>query len=96
MDVGDYVRRAWLFRKARWITRGWTLQELFAPGLVYFYGVGWKRIDSRETLLDLIVHITRISASYFTTDDLTRFSAAQKMSWAADRQTTVSKTRAHK
>ncbi|KAK5651138.1 hypothetical protein OQA88_13232, partial [Cercophora sp. LCS_1] len=76
------------FRKARWFTCGWTLQELIAPGVVYFYGAGWKQIGSRETLLDLIVDTTRISASYFTTGDLTRFSAAQKMSWAAERQTT--------
>ncbi|KAK4148693.1 hypothetical protein C8A00DRAFT_38729 [Chaetomidium leptoderma] len=32
--------------------------------------------------------ITRISASYFTAGDLTQFSAAQKMSWAAERETT--------
>ncbi|KAK3369299.1 heterokaryon incompatibility protein-domain-containing protein, partial [Lasiosphaeria ovina] len=76
------------FRKARWFTRGWTLQELIAPGVVYFYGAGWKQIGSRETLLNLIVDITGISESYFTTGDLTQFSAAQKISWAAYRETT--------
>jgi hypothetical protein len=76
------------FRKARWFTRGWTLQELIAPGVAYFYGAGWKQIGSRETLLDLIVDITRIKASCFTTGDLAQFSAAQKMSWAAYRETT--------
>ena len=76
------------FRSARWFTRGWTLQELIAPGVVYFYGAGWKPIGSRDTLLDLIVSITKIHASYFTIGDLTQFSAAQKMSWAANRNTT--------
>lgn len=76
------------FRKARWFTRGWTLQELIAPGVVYFYGAGWKEIGSRETLLDLIVDLTHISASCFATGDLAQFSVAQKMSWAAERETT--------
>ena len=67
---------------------GWTLQELIAPGVVYFYSAGWKQIGSREALLDLIVDLTHISASYFATGDLTQFSAAQKMSWAAERETT--------
>ncbi|KAK4153986.1 hypothetical protein C8A00DRAFT_33239 [Chaetomidium leptoderma] len=76
------------FRQSRWFTRGWTLQELIAPGVVYFYGAGWKQIGSRDKLLDLIVEITQISANYFTTGDLSQFSAAQKMSWAANRNTT--------
>ncbi|KAK4142525.1 HET-domain-containing protein [Dichotomopilus funicola] len=42
------------FYKARWFTRRWTLQELMVPGVVYFYGAGWKQIGSQETFLDLI------------------------------------------
>jgi hypothetical protein len=76
------------FQQSRWFTRGWTLQELIAPGVVYFYGAGWKQIGSRETLLELIVKITRISPEYFSNGDLSQFSAAQKMSWAATRKTT--------
>ncbi|CAN9229026.1 unnamed protein product [Alternaria alternata] len=29
------------FSKSRWFTRGWTLQELIAPGIVEFYNVSW-------------------------------------------------------
>ncbi len=76
------------FRNSRWFTRGWTLQELIAPGVVYFYGAGWEQIGSRDTLLDLIVSITKIHASYFTSGDVTQFSAAQKMAWASNRNTT--------
>ena len=76
------------FRNARWFTRGWTLQELISPGVVYFYGAGWKQIGSRESLLPLIVEITKINASYFTLGNLNQFSAAQKLSWAAGRSTT--------
>lgn len=29
------------FRKSRWFTRGWTLQELLAPQLIEFYDTNW-------------------------------------------------------
>ncbi|KAK0721321.1 heterokaryon incompatibility protein-domain-containing protein [Apiosordaria backusii] len=76
------------FRRARWFTRGWTLQELIAPSVVYFFASDWREIGSRHDLLDPIVDITRISASYFDTGNLSKFSAAQKMSWASNRFTT--------
>jgi hypothetical protein len=76
------------FRKSRWFTRGWTLQELIAPGVVYFYATDWKFIGCREKLLNIIVQVTKISPTYFATGDLSQYSAAQKMSWAANRSTT--------
>jgi hypothetical protein len=76
------------FRMSRWFTRGWTLQELIAPGVVYFYGADWKPIRSRDKFLDIIVQVTKISPTYFATGDLSQFLAAQKMSWAANRKTT--------
>ena len=76
------------FKASRWFTRGWTLQELIAPGVVEFYNSKWESIGSREKLLDLVVDITGISESYFATGDLTKFSAAEKLSWAAERTTT--------
>ncbi|APA15329.1 hypothetical protein sscle_14g100990 [Sclerotinia sclerotiorum 1980 UF-70] len=38
-DTGVDDQRAWeeAFRKSRWFTRGWTLQELIAPRLVDFF-----------------------------------------------------------
>ncbi|KAK4098047.1 HET-domain-containing protein [Parathielavia hyrcaniae] len=76
------------FRESRWFTRGWTLQELIAPGVVYFYDAGWEQIGSRDTLLTPIVEITGINSDCFTAGDLSQFSAAQIMSWAANRNTT--------
>lgn len=29
-------------RKSRWFTRGWTLQELLAPQLLYFFDSSWS------------------------------------------------------
>lgn len=84
----DPYSTASTFRKSRWFTRGWTLQELVAPPLVYFYGIDWKEIGSRADLFPLVVDITNINAEYFSTGNLGQFSAAQKMSWAAYRHTT--------
>ncbi|KAK0645789.1 heterokaryon incompatibility protein-domain-containing protein [Cercophora newfieldiana] len=39
------------FRRSRWFTRGWTLQELVAPRQLTFYSKDWTRIG--EKLLDL-------------------------------------------
>ncbi|KAK0654339.1 hypothetical protein QBC41DRAFT_332202 [Cercophora samala] len=76
------------FRLARWFTRGWTLQELIAPSVVYFFASDWQEIGSRHGLLNPIVHITGIHVEYFRSGDLSVFSVAQKMSWAAKRKTT--------
>lgn len=34
--------------RSRWLTRGWTLQELIAPRQVIFYNNRWKEIGRRE------------------------------------------------
>jgi Heterokaryon incompatibility protein (HET) len=76
-----------MFRNARWFTRGWTLQELIAPRTVLFYGKGWSFIGTKESLSGLISDITGIPGSVLLTQDFRRLSIAQRMSWAAGRQT---------
>ena len=76
------------FRDSLWFKRGWTLQELLAPPVVYFFGSDWKEIGSRQSLQHLIANITRIDLEFFKHGKLSRYSVAQKMSWAANRQTT--------
>ncbi|KAK3703532.1 hypothetical protein LTR37_014379 [Vermiconidia calcicola] len=78
------------FRKSRWFTRGWTLQELIAPPDVTFYGEGWCRLGSRRgELLNDIVDITKIPSEILTEEGpLPFYSVAQRMSWAAMRTTT--------
>lgn len=49
------------FKKSRWFTRGWTLQELIAPIRVDFFDVQWRKIGDRLTLLDPVVQVTGIS-----------------------------------
>ncbi|KAN0094111.1 HET domain containing protein [Hyaloscypha variabilis] len=49
------------FRKSRWFTRGWTLQELIAPAHVTFPGKGRKRLCGFRRKLSKI-HRTRASS----------------------------------
>ena len=76
------------FKKCRWFTRGWTLQELIAPRKVLFIDEAWeeRREKTHPHNLDIICAITRISRDVICDpNNLESFSAAQKMSWAANR-----------
>ena len=97
VTVGDSfaVQESLEFRSSRWWTRGWTLQELIAPNVLEFYGMGWEFIAHRGTLRGLIEEITGIPGKYFFSQspfDISKSvydaSVAQRMSWAAKRQTT--------
>jgi hypothetical protein len=77
------------FRKSRWFTRGWTLQELIAPLHVQFLGRDWKDIGSKLSLQNVISEITKIQTGALLGEErLANFSVAQKMSWASNRVTT--------
>ncbi|KAK4062013.1 uncharacterized protein Triagg1_10176 [Trichoderma aggressivum f. europaeum] len=75
--------------KSRWFTRGWTLQELLAPPpeKLIFYSSDWTRLGSKTDFVDIVSAITRINKQYLQGRDLRHASVAQKMSWAALRQT---------
>lgn len=83
------------FKASRWFTRGWTLQELLAPKRVVFFGrlaTGpWVMLGDRRSLRYLISRCARISSKFLSDpEELDHASAniAQKMSWAAGRETT--------
>ncbi|KAI0702583.1 heterokaryon incompatibility protein-domain-containing protein [Earliella scabrosa] len=77
------------FRKSRWHTRGWTLQELIAPRMVFFLSDSWKYIGSKAALAHRLYAITGIPASILRLARKPRdFCIAQRMSWAARRETT--------
>jgi hypothetical protein len=77
-----------MFRRSRWFTRGWTLQELIAPRFVDFFDTTWKFVGTKLTLSNLLHEITGVSLDSLRTRGLRGISIAQKMSWAASRQTT--------
>ncbi|KAK3320441.1 heterokaryon incompatibility protein-domain-containing protein [Cercophora scortea] len=76
---------------SRWFTRGWTLQELLAPDNLVFYSSSWGRLGTKEKLIDALSHITKIRRYYLGPGVVNRLKSsciAQKMSWAAERNTT--------
>ena len=75
--------------KSRWFTRGWTLQELLAPSKVVFFTAGWTVLGDKTGLSNWIADITRIHIGALKDrSTILRYSIAQRMSWAATRETT--------
>ena len=75
-----------MLQACRWFTRGWTLQELLAPRDVEFYDQDWVLIGTKRTMWSLLSKITGIKPGHLWKSQ--EASVAQKMSWAANRQTT--------
>jgi hypothetical protein len=76
------------FRECEWFRRGWTLQELLAPPVVKFFGAEWVLIGSKASLSSVVHDITGIPfEALLGIRLLTDFSVAQRMSWAARRET---------
>ena len=73
---------------SRWFRRGWTLQELLAPREVYFFDRDWQLLGDKMGLSERIAWRTGIDLDVILTGQWEGMSVAQRMSWAADRQTT--------
>ena len=74
------------FKNCRWFRRGWCLQELLAPFFVTFYDRDWDAIGGKRSLWKLIIEATKIQPKHLWEPG--KASIAQKMSWAAHRETT--------
>ncbi|KAK0381196.1 hypothetical protein CLIM01_01435 [Colletotrichum limetticola] len=76
------------FRKSRWFTRGWTLQELLAPSELMFYSSDWQALGTKLQLSEVVGDITGIPARFLLgASNLREASVAQRMSWASNRET---------
>jgi hypothetical protein len=80
-------------RSSRWISRGWCLQELVAPGQVKFFNRDWKMCGTRRQLAKKLHQVTNIEfelldREIFDRLDFESFSIAKRMSWAVNRKTT--------
>jgi hypothetical protein len=51
------------FSKCRWLTRGWTLQEMIAPDRVHFYDKNWTFLGSRISLAEELSRSSGIQKS---------------------------------
>ncbi|KAI9782330.1 MAG: hypothetical protein M1839_005203, partial [Geoglossum umbratile] len=89
-SIGDdeFVRR-WktAFKKSRWFTRGWTLQELIAPVSVEFFSVEGERLGDKKSLEQTLHELTGVATQALRGSPLSYFSTDERMSWAAKRRT---------
>lgn len=87
-DTADMKALRERFSAARWFKRGWTLQELLAPPEILFFDKKWKLLGSRSELCNTIAKITRIDPQVLQdSKQIWSHSIAQRMSWAAGRET---------
>ncbi|KAI1745736.1 kinesin light chain 1 [Xylaria scruposa] len=75
------------FRKSRWFTRGWTLQELLAPSSVEFFSSDHQALGDRTSLAQQIHEITRIPISVLRGMPFAHFSIEERISWSYRRET---------
>jgi hypothetical protein len=82
-------QRTWepYFQKSRWFTRGWTLQELIAPASIEFFSMEGELLGDKKSLEKQIHNITGIAVQALQGIPLSHFSAKERMSWAAKRET---------
>ncbi|KAF2433517.1 HET-domain-containing protein [Tothia fuscella] len=77
------------FRKSRWFTRGWTLQELLAPMSVEFFSKEGSRLGDKQHLKQQIHEITGLPLPVLQGGHLYQFSVNERMSWTETRRTTL-------
>jgi hypothetical protein len=83
------------FRKSRWFTRGWTLQELLAPSTVEFFSKEWKRLGDKTLLRQYIHETTGIPVPALQGAPLSQFSVDERLLWNKDRHTKLEEDRAY-
>ncbi|KAM0130858.1 hypothetical protein ACHAO1_007639 [Botrytis cinerea] len=91
------ISRLWEsdFRKSKWFTRGWTLQELLAPVLVEFFTRERGRLGDKSSLIIQISAITNIPRTALEGRPLSQFSVEERLQWIQHRQTTLEEDKAY-
>ncbi|KAI0543145.1 hypothetical protein GGR58DRAFT_10947 [Xylaria digitata] len=86
-NVNEPLRSTWKseFRKSRWLTRSWTLQELIAPSSVEFFERDGHRLGDKESLVQLLHDTTKISIKALLGRRLSDFGFGERMSWSSGR-----------
>ena len=83
------------FRKSRWFTRGWTLQELIAPAPVEFFSKEGEQLGNKNSLERYIHEITGIPVQAFQGSPLSDFGTTERMLWQESRKTTRQEDKAY-
>ncbi|KIW19924.1 hypothetical protein PV08_00499 [Exophiala spinifera] len=88
-DVGPDSNILTTLQHCRWMTRGWTLQELIAPRDLRFYNSAWEHVGSKMSLKQQIRDTTAINDEVLEDcDALQDVPVARRMAWASRRETT--------
>ena len=88
------------FWRSRWFTRGWTLQKLLAPQLLFF-SRDWSALGGREGLVRQVSRAAGIDVRFLRKAlcvapcSLQDVSVAERMSWASSRKTTMTEDLAY-
>jgi hypothetical protein len=83
------------FRKSRWFTRGWTLQELLAPASVEFFSKEGEQLGNKRSLERHIHEVTGIPVKALRGSPLCNFSVDERILWAEKRETTRKEDKAY-
>ncbi|KAK4458981.1 HET-R [Cladorrhinum samala] len=83
------------FRKCKWFTRGWTLQELIAPMIVEFFSKEGERLGDKRSLEQEICNITEIPPAALQGRPLSDFSVAERLAWMEKRDTKFEEDKAY-
>jgi hypothetical protein len=83
------------FRKSKWFTRGWTLQELVAPKSIKFFSVEGEFLGDKKSLEQQIHEATGIPVSALQGTPLSEFDVEERFSWAENRETKKEEDRAY-
>ncbi|KAH7016535.1 P-loop containing nucleoside triphosphate hydrolase protein, partial [Microdochium trichocladiopsis] len=75
------------FRSSRWLTRGWTLQELIAPRSVKFFSAEGKALGDKNTLEALLHECTGVPIDALRGRPPADFSINERLSWLGNRKT---------
>ncbi|KAM5536985.1 hypothetical protein V8D89_009314 [Ganoderma adspersum] len=84
------------FPASRWHGRAWTLPELVAPKSVVFFSREWAYIGVKQDLAAVLESTIRVPARVMTRQDApSKYSVAERMTWAGGRRTTREEDRAY-
>ncbi len=75
------------FRRCRWFTRGWTLQELIAPATVEFFSSERECLGNKKSLEKEVHEITGIPLRTLQGYPLSDFSFDERLAWIEKRDT---------
>lgn len=83
------------FRKSRWFTRGWTLEELIAPSTVEFYSSNEHRLGDKKSLMRIIHEITKLPLLVLQGHWKSEIPMITRFSWFRQRNTTRPEDKAY-